>query len=162
MEEKLPAHIVQMLLLGSKLRDLPPSFIVRIKGNHIGRGCFFFLAGLPDDVPDEMRLATDEVRMRVDIFAVCVAHLLEGVDVELADEGGHVVVLVVGGEHFLGESGNIADEEAVACAGPGHHVGQFFVLRAGRGTLRISSSLRTKSGNCELLLSLLRVFILCD
>ena len=43
-----------------------------------------------------MRLPLNKVRMRVDIFAVGVSHLLEGVDVELANERGKVVVLVVG------------------------------------------------------------------
>jgi hypothetical protein len=110
-------------------------------------------------VLDEMRLGTYEVGVGVDIFAIGVADLLEGVDVELADEGGDVVVLVIGGQHFLGESGNIADEEGIASGGPGYHVGQFFVLSGERGTLRMSMSLRTKRGNCEALPYLFRVLI---
>lgn len=97
MEQKLSTHIVQILLLRPKLRNLPSSFIIPAKRSYGGSGCFFFLARLPHDMLDEMRLATDEVRMGVHIFVVGVTHLLEGVDVELADEGGHVVVLVVGG-----------------------------------------------------------------
>ncbi len=111
------------MLLQSELGNIPASSIIIFKGDCNSSAPFFFISGFSNDVLDEVWLATYEVGVCIDIFAFSVAYLLEGVDVELADKGGHVMVFVVGRQDFLGESGNIADEEGIACDGPGNNVG---------------------------------------
>ena len=76
----------------------------------------------------EWWVALLEMFIHVDVVSLGMADLLEAVHVELADEGGEVVVFEVSWQHLLCEACDIFDIEAVKCGGPAHSLSELLIL----------------------------------